>query len=77
MVEVVDLIKTAESEEPQVKFVEERKYAAVYLMENGWVRCSCEIEQFDGRESMNDHVDYFPPERINGVYGHDELEEKE
>lgn len=58
-VEVIDTFHQKVSDTPEAPEVEERIYATVELLSNGWVRCHDTDEEI---------VSYFPPNFVNGIY---------
>jgi hypothetical protein len=66
-VEIDDLTCRAESgvSNPLPK---EKRYGAVEFLSNGWVRCIRPDTIEDADKYEDESVDYYPPQRINGVF---------
>lgn len=72
-VEVIDLLGNIESPNVEENYPEERSYVRVELLESGWIRAIGPTDAIAGdEEPIEDDgtasVDYFPPERINGIF---------
>lgn len=70
----VDRIDLADQalEESESPYPREEKYDVVEILSNGWIRCVGDQDvtqpEDEGADFDDKDVQYFPPERISGVY---------